>query len=212
MNRLVKAILENIQTPVFTTLEISSLTSESPEARYALVKRAIADGDLIRIKRGLYTLSPLYRKTHVNPFTVSQMIITQSYVSLESALSNYGWIPEAVRSITAVTSRSPTEFLTPVGHFTYERVPQKTLFAGVERLQDEQGNVWFQATPLKALADYIYLHKIDWSSTLPLIESLRVDEESLHGISVEDFQELEGNYTSRKVNRFLDGLKKELHS
>jgi hypothetical protein len=177
-----------------------------------LVKRAIADGDLIRIKRGLYTLSPLYRKTHVNPFTVSQMIITQSYVSLESALSNYGWIPEAVRSITAVTSRSSTEFLTPVGHFTYERVPQKTLFAGVERLQDEQGNVWFQATPLKALADYIYLHKIDWSSTLPLIESLRVDEESLHGISVEDFQELEGNYTSRKVNRFLDGLKKELHS
>ncbi|RFU93893.1 hypothetical protein DYP60_12580 [Sphaerochaeta halotolerans] len=212
MNRLVKAILENIQTPVFTTLEISSLTSESPEARYALVKRAIADGDLIRIKRGLYTLSPLYRKTNVNPFTVSQMIITQSYVSLETVLSNYGWIPEAVRSITAVTSRSTTEFLTPVGHFTYERVPQRTLFAGVERLQDEQGNVWFQATPLKALADYVYLHKVDWSSTLPLTESLRVDEDSLHGISVEDFQELEGNYSSRKVNRFLDGLKKELYS
>jgi hypothetical protein len=212
MNRLVKAILENIQTPVFTTLEISSLTSESPEARYALVKRAIADGDLIRIKRGVYTLSPLYRKSSINPFTVSQMIITQSYVSLESALSNYGWIPEAVRSITAVTSRSTTEFMTPVGHFTYERVPQQTLFVGVERLQDKQGNVWLQATPLKALADYVYLHKVDWSSSLPLVESLRVDESSLHEISMEDFQELEGNYSSRKVNRFLDGLKKELYS
>ena len=212
MNRLVKAILENVQTPVFTTLEISSLTSESPEARYALVKRAIVDGDLIRIKRGVYTLSPLYRKSSINPFTVSQMIITQSYVSLESALSNYGWIPEAVRSITAVTSRSTTEFMTPVGHFTYERVSQQTLFAGVERLQDKQGNVWLQATPLKALADYVYLHKVDWSSSLPLVESLRVDESSLHEISMEDFQELEGNYSSRKVNRFLDGLKKELYS
>ena len=212
MNRLVKAILKEVPVPVFTTMELSSLIPDSPDTRYALVKRAIADGDIIRIKRGLYTLSPLYRKQVLNPLTVSQMIVTQSYISLELALSNCGWIPEAVRSITAVTSSSSSEFETPIGHFTYERVPQKTLFAGVDRLQDEHGNVWFQATPLKALADYVYRQRLNWESSKPLQESLRIDRELLDDISKEDFLELEGNYSNKNVNRFLAGLKKELYS
>ena len=212
MNRLVKAILKEVPVPVFTTMELSSLIPDSPDTRYALVKRAIADGDIIRIKRGLYTLSPLYRKQVLNPLTVSQMIVTQSYISLELALSNCGWIPEAVRSITAVTSSSSSEFETPIGHFTYERVPQKTLFAGVDRLQDEHGNVWFQATPLKALADYVYRQRLNWESSEPLQESLRIDRELLDDISKEDFLELEGNYSNKNVNRFLAGLKKELYS
>jgi len=210
MNRLVKTILENVPVPVFTTLEITSLVPGSENTRYALVKRSIANGDIIHIKRGLYTLSPLYRKGTVNPYSVSHMILGLSYISLETALSTCGWIPEAVRTITAVTSRPSTEFMTPIGHFTYEKVPQKTLFAGVERLKDASGNVWFQATPLKALADYVYLHGYDWTSSRPLVESLRIDDESLREITKTDFIELEGNYTNRRVVRFLQGLSKEL--
>ncbi len=212
MNRLVKMILEKVPVPVFTTLEISMLVPGSADTRYALVKRAIADGDIIHIKRGLYTLSPLYRKSTLNPYSVSQMILGLSYISLETALSNCGWIPEAVRTITAVTSRASTEYVTPIGHFTYEKVPQKTLFAGVDRLQDDAGNIWFQATPLKALADYVYIYKREWNSSRPLVESLRIDEENLHEITKADFIELEGNYSNRRVARFLQGLKKELYS
>lgn len=210
MNRLVKAILEHVPTPVFTTLEISHLVSGSANTRYALVKRALDDGDIIHIKRGLYTLSPLYRKRELNPLCVSQAIVTLSYISLETALSLHGWILEAVMSITAATSRSSTEFETPVGHFTYNRVPQKTLFAGVERIQDNPYSVWFRATGLKALADYVYLHGCTWTTSRPLFESLRIDEESLREISEEDFLELEGNYTNQRVIRFLEGLRKEL--
>ncbi|MBI9093751.1 MAG: hypothetical protein JEY71_02605 [Sphaerochaeta sp.] len=210
MNRLVKRILETVPVPVFTTLEISSLVPGSADTRYALVKRSIADGDIIHIKRGLYTLAPLYRKGTINPYTVSLMILGLSYISLETALSTCGWIPEAVRTVTAVTSRTSTEFITPIGHFTYEKVPQKTLFAGVQRLQDASENVWFQATPLKALADYVYLHGYEWTSSLPLRESLRIDEESLREIAETDFLELEGNYANRRVVRFLQGLRKEL--
>jgi hypothetical protein len=175
-----------------------------------LVKRAIADGDIIHIKRGLYTLSPLYRKGILNPYSVAQIILPLSYVSLETTLSNCGWIPEAVRTITSVTNHASTEFVTPIGHFTFEKVPQKTLFAGVERLQDASQNIWFQATPLKALADYVYLHGCDWTSSQPLKESLRIDDESLQEIAETDFFELQGNYANRRVVRFLEGLKKEL--
>jgi phage terminase large subunit-like protein len=210
MNRLVKGILEKVPVPVFTTLELSMLVPGSAHTRYALVKRAIADGDIIHIKRGLYTLSPLYRKGTLNPYTVSQMIISLSYISLETALSNCGWIPESVRSITAVTSHSSKEFKTPIGHFTYERVPQKTLFAGIERMKDTSGNVWLQATPLKALADYVYIHGCDWISSKPLVESLRIEYENLQKITDFDFIELEGNYTNQRVIKFLNGLRREL--
>jgi len=210
MNRLVKAILEHIPVPVFTTVEITSLVPGSANTRYALIKRAIADGDIIRIKRGLYTLSPLYRKGTLNLYAVSHLILTLSYISLESALSNCGWIPEAVKTITAVTCRPSTEFMTPIGHFSYEKVPQKILFAGVERMQDASGNVWFQATPLKALADYVYLHGYEWKSSKPLVESLRIDKENLLEIDKTDFIELEDTYTNSRVIKFLQGLKKEM--
>ncbi len=84
------------------------------------------------------------------------------------------------------------------------------LFAGVERMQDDSNNVWLQATPLKALADYVYLHHLEWTSSEPLIESLWIDKGSLSEITRFNFLELEGNYTNRRVNRFLAGLKKEL--
>lgn len=67
MNRLVKTILEKVTVPVFTTIEISNLIPGSANTRYALVKRAIADGDIIHSKKGLYTLSLLYRKDILNP-------------------------------------------------------------------------------------------------------------------------------------------------
>lgn len=117
-----------------------------------------------------------------------------------------------MRSITAVTSRPSAEFDTLVGHFAYDRVPQKTLFAGVERIQDNAYSVWFRATGLKALADYVYLHGCTWTSSRPLLESLRIEEESLKEITQENFLELEGNYSNQRVVRFLEGLKKELFS
>jgi phage terminase large subunit-like protein len=212
MNRLVKKILENVPVPVFTSLEISMLVSGSDDARYGLIKRTLADGDLIRIKRGLYTLSPSYRKSTLNLSSVSNMILPISSISLETALSNSGWIPEAVRSITAVTSRSSKEFKTPIGLFTYEKVPQKVLFAGVERLQDTSGNVWLQASPLKALADYVYIHGCSWTSMEPLLDSLRIEKENILDLTEPDFAELDENYKNPRVVRFLEGLKKELFS
>lgn len=89
MNRLVKAILQQVPVPVFTTLEISHLVHGSANTRHALVKRAIDVGDIIHIKRGLHTLSPLYRKRELNPFCVSQMIVTLSYISLEISMVGY---------------------------------------------------------------------------------------------------------------------------
>lgn len=69
MNRLTKNIIAHIPNPLFTAKELVVLEPSSDNVRYALVKRAIADGDILKIRRGLYALSPLYRKTGINPLS-----------------------------------------------------------------------------------------------------------------------------------------------
>lgn len=210
MNRLTKSIIENLSNPVFSVHDLAVLEPSSDNIRHALVKRAVADGDLIIIRRGLYALSSLYRKVDINAFSVAQLIYGPSYISLESALSAHGWIPEGVRDIISVTCRLPKDFDTPLGHFSYIRGMQKMLYAGVRRVTNDAGMTWLIASPLKALADYVYSRRLDWTSIDPLINSLRIEEEQLAELVQGDFDELEGNYTSVRVRRFLEGIRKEV--
>jgi len=211
MNNLTKMVIQHVPNPVFTVPELAVLEAGSDNIRHAKVKRAIADGDLIHIRRGLYALSPLYRKTTIHPFALAQFVYGPSYISVETALSAHGWIPEGVRDITSVTARPGRDFDTPIGHFTYQRVPQNVLYAGVTLMRDETGQTWMIASALKALADYVYLHRLDWVSKEPILKSLRVEEEQLLELTTEDFVALQGTYPSRRVHRFLAGLKKELN-
>lgn len=66
------------------------------------------------------------------------------------------------------------------------------------------------ATPLKALADYVYSKKLDWEGLEPLIQSLRIEPESLP-FTAQEIDELSAAYQSPRVSRFLTSLKKDLH-
>jgi hypothetical protein len=67
------------------------------------------------------------------------------------------------------------------------------------------------ATPLKALADTVYAHRRDWYSAAPVVESLRVDDESLAELTGELFDEVLSAYKPGRVSRFLAGLRKDLN-
>jgi len=210
MNRLVQKIIEFSPSGVISGQDLVILLPEGDNKRQALIKRAIASGDLVRIRRGLYCLAPMYQKTHLNPYSFAQHIYGPSYISLESALRWYNWIPEAVYSYTSVSLNNSKDFNTPVGLFSYRRVPQKMLYAGVRRQEDDNGCVFLVASPLKALADYVYVHKCDWAGLEPVIESLRVETDELEGLTSAEFDVITGNYKSRRVQRFCKGLRKDL--
>jgi hypothetical protein len=89
-------------------------------------------------------------------------------------------------------------------------VPQHRLFAGVCRVPRADGQAAFIATPLKALADYVSVHRTDWSGVEPLIESLRLPTACIDEIDSGQCAELAANYRSRRVRRFLTGLGREL--
>jgi len=130
---------------------------------------------------------------------------------LESALSWHGWIPEAVHSITNASFRKSKEFKTPLGLFSYDRVPQELFYSEVKRLTDESGNVFLMASPLKALADYVYVRKKDWAGIEPVIGSLRIETEEFEQVTRDSLEALISNYSNLRVKKFLEGLRKDLN-
>ncbi len=209
MKELVPLILENIKSDYFSDCEILNFIEGSANRRYSLIKRAIAKGEIVHIRRGLYCLAERYRKKPLNLFTVAQRIYGPSYISLESALNYHGWIPEAVHTVTSVTSRRSKMFDTPLGLFDYKKVICDPLFIGVESVANE-GENFFMARPLKAVADYIYVYKKDWRGMKPLTDSLRIEEELLNSLTASEFEALSRSYQNRRVLQFLSGLRKEL--
>ncbi len=210
MNRLIRKLIEFPHPGVFSAQDLVTLLPEGDNSRQALIKRAIARGELIHIRRGLYCLAPLYQKVRQNPYSIAQHIYGPSYISLESALRWHGWIPEAVYTCTSASFKNSKDFDTPLGLFSYRRIPQKVFYTGVKQVTDENGCVFLMATPLKALADYVYAHKREWSGIEPVVKSLRVEPEELEQLTGEEFDVLTANYNSRRVQRFCKGLRKDL--
>ena len=210
MNKLTEKIFECVPYGAFTSQDVANLFPGSEDQRFGLVKRAIANGEIIHIRRGLYCIAPKFQKGSINLYALAQHIYGPSYTSLESALSWHGWIPEAVYTLTSVSFKKSKEFNTPLGMFSYTRVPQKVFYTSVERLTDEAGNIFLIASPMKALADYVYAHKRDYVGLEPVVKSLRIEQEELESVTAEELNMLIANYTSRRVQKFIKGLKRDL--
>lgn len=209
MTKIVNLIFEHFPFDCFSDGEMVDISKGSYASCRGLIKRAVAKGEIISVRRGLYCLEKKFRRRPLNLFELAQKIYGPSAVSLESALSFHGWIPEAVHTIASVTSKRTKIFETPVGNFDYQHVIASPFLAGVELKRGDEGT-FLMAKPLKALADYVFVNKKDWKGVHPLIYSLRIEEEFLRKLTKEDFKEIENVYSSRRVLKFLKNLKKEL--
>lgn len=209
MQSLTETALEKASLGIFTRAEVACWVGGGPNRQFNLVKRALASGEVIHVRRGLYCLAPKYLREKIDPLVLAQRIYGPSYVSLETALSYHGWIPEAVYTITSTSMDRSREFSTPLGMFGFVRVLQNVFYTQVARVEKGSGQSFLLASPLKALADYVYVRKLDWRSARPVVESLRVDESALAGIEIGAIDELVANYPSLRVRRFLKGLRKD---
>ena len=211
MNRLTEQFFQ-APTGVFTQSDVTAAIDGTDFSRHGLIKRAMSAGEILNIRRGLYCLAPEFQKKPVSVYSLAQQVYGPSYISMETALSHHGWIPEAVYACTCVSFGNSKEFQTPLGVFSYKRVPQRTFFLGVERCKDEIGNVFFMASPAKALVDYLYIHQLNWTRIEEPIGSLRIDEDELACVTAEEIEALLGNYSNGRVKRFLAGWLNEVKS
>jgi hypothetical protein len=166
------------------------------------LSRWVKSGKILQLRRGLYTLAEPYRKAAPHPFTIANQLLTPSYISLQSALAYYGMIPEAVPSVTSVTSRKRTQtFSTPLGHFSYRSL-QPDLFSGFRLLDMSPTQRAFLARPEKALFDLIYL--TPKGERLAFLKSLRLQNMDL--LDLEWMQAFAAEIGKPKLARAVDNL------
>jgi len=209
MQTITQLAIEKAGRTVFTRQDAAFWSGSEGAALDGLLKRAIRAGEVVRYRRGLFGIAPRYRREKIHPFALAQYLHGPSYISLECALAHHGWIPEAVYTITCVTQARGRSFNTPAGLFSFTRIPQNFLFAGVVQEVTPSGDAFFVATPLKALADYMYVHRSAWDSLESACENLRIEAGELETLRGEWFDELEGVYRERFVVEFLENVRRE---
>jgi len=119
------------------------------------LSRWIKAGKIYQLRRGLYSIAPPYQRQQPHPFLVANHLQKASYVSLQSALSFYGLIPEVVNITTSVSTGRPERLETPLGTYEFRHIKTELLFGYRMTELGEQSALI--ATPEKALLDLIYL-------------------------------------------------------
>jgi hypothetical protein len=209
-----QAILLSSPGGLFDMTAVRNFFPDSSDgALKVLVHRAVSAGEVIRLKPGVFLLQARYRKTDPHPYIVAALLHAPSHISLETALSHHGLIPEAVYQTASVTAARSRVFDTSIGRFTFQRVPARDPRAGVEAVKLGHTAWAFVASPLRAIADLVYLRpSVVWSRDGMgfLIDSLRIEEEDLGRIELSSCEEIQKSLRSRRTREYLEGLRKEL--
>lgn len=130
-------------------------------------------GLLVKLRNQYYAF-PEYRQVPDFSRYVANRIYAPSYISLHSALSFYGMIPEEVVQLTSVTTLKTARFENDFGTFHYQNVKTPFYF-GFEIKTIQSGRGLLFATPEKALLDLLYLNP--YYKTEQDMEELRLDED-----------------------------------
>jgi predicted transcriptional regulator of viral defense system len=171
-----------------------------PDFDHNNITRWIKRGYLVRLKQGYYTF-PEYKGKQDYPFYIANRIYKPSYISLHTALSFYGMIPEAVVQITSVTSLKTTSFTNSFGEYSYNTVKENLMFGYDLKPAADNRTIQF-ATPEKALLDLLYLYP--FYDNMQEMEELRLDEDFLHDdLNTELLTEYAGRFQSKAFDRRL---------
>ncbi len=208
--RLEKKLYKLKNTP-FTHATLLSFLKEykNPNDK---IKQMVKKKEIIRVKKSLYILGDFY-DNYFSKELVANSIYGPSYISLDYALSYYGLILERVYEVTSVTTKIIKKYNTPIGRFTYAKLPICLYKIGID-IKTTDKYSFMIATPTKALCDKVILTKnlniASVKSMLEyLIDDLRIDIDNLKKIDLETIQKCkECNHKARILNFLHKAIKK----
>ena len=96
-------------TGLFRTGDILAGEKNPQDVRRQL-DRWVKAGKITQLRREVYLLQKPYRTVSPHPFLTANLLRRASYISLQSALSHYGMIPEHVPVVTSVTGGRRDDF------------------------------------------------------------------------------------------------------
>jgi len=165
--------------PIFT-FENVRITGIPTEYLKILLSRKVKAGEVIRLKRGIYTTKKYIQRAvsqDAYPSFVEYAAVQMyqpSYVSLEYALAQHNLLTDAPIHLTLMTWKKTMRLSNKLGTFLYHTIREE-LFGGYAT-QRKHGFSISTATPAKALFDYLYLRKAILINR-QTIEELRLNTE-----------------------------------
>lgn len=166
----IKDFNRQINLPIFTLAQALRLMPQNKRRYLNLqLSRWVKRGELLRLKRGVYQ----WPDRPVEEIVISNFLYEPSYVSLETALNLFGVIPDVPAEVTAVTTKRPRQYQTPVGTYSYSKL-KIDLYFGYNLVADQASDFTYRlASPEKALLDYLYIRRVSQLS------SLRIDWQAI---------------------------------
>ncbi len=148
------------------------------------ISELIKGGELTVVRRGLYVAGPETDLPIPNLFVVANNLRGPSYISLESALSYWGLIPERVYELSSITLKTSKKYVNNLGRFSFQYLASPYYSFGIESIRLTEQQTALIACKEKALCDKIIvtsgvqLRSVQQTIDF-LTEDLRIDEEQL---------------------------------
>lgn len=167
------------------------------------IYKAVKNGEILSLKRNYYVTRFFYEKHKTDTsylFSLSNILLEPSYVSMESALQYYGLFAEAFNyAVTALTLKLPREFKNRTGRYVYRNINKK-LFNGFRITEDEFN--FTIALPHKAIFDYLYYYTNRFTKNVypDLLEELRINVDNISKDEKKKLKKLIAQFTSTKIN------------
>ncbi|MCE7053940.1 MULTISPECIES: hypothetical protein [unclassified Algoriphagus] len=145
---------------------------------------------LIGLKNGLYVPGPKSKLLLPESLLIANHLWGPSYVSMESALSFWGLIPERVFETTSMTVKPTKTFKTELGRFSYKRTSLPYYSFGIRTVDVTPKQAVMIASPEKAICDKIVMtSRLNLRSIKQamgfLTEDIRIDEDIIRGLKVD---------------------------
>lgn len=155
---------------------INQIYAWQPDFDRNNLTRWVKRGYLIRLRQGYFAFAEYMSKPDYYLY-FANLIYRPSYISLHTALSFYGIIPESIVQITSVTSLKTESFSNAFGEFSYKSFKENLLF-GYDLKPLDNNRIIKIASPEKAILDLLYLYP--FYNNIQEIRELRFDEDFLY--------------------------------
>ena len=178
------------------------------------IANMLAKGVLVQLRRGLYVLGAEHRSVPLSLPLVANLLFGPSYVSLEYALSWHGLIPEGVVEVSSVTPLRARQYSTPVGQFSYTRLPPDLYGVGIQIAKNPDGTSFLIASPEKAVCDKVLLTRnllANDSRAMQtyLFDDLRLDADALAAFDLTIFKQcLATGHKPRQIAALCEVMEK----
>ena len=139
---------------IFSTVDIYKAF---PNLHRRRLHEWVARGLLKPVVKRYYVFSDVFIDESFLYF-VANRIYDPSYISLQSALSRYGLIPEFVPQVTSVSTKKTTSLSTEFGSFSYFSLKESLMFGYDLVFSKDQKYKIKIAFPEKAILDLLYLN------------------------------------------------------